>query len=101
MLGCCVSQPYTLDAGAAPAWTFAGVGAVDANGNAALFWRDPDGDVVLWRVQGGTAVTANTLAAGAFAGWTLDAIGHFDADGKSDIFWRVSAGTVAARWLLY
>ena len=97
MNGCTLPQTVTLGGNASPLWTFAGVGTVDAQ-NGAMFWRDQDGDLVLWRLHNGYSVFSNTLKAGTYASWTIAAVGDFNGDGKSDILWRDPGGTKAALW---
>ena len=101
MNGCVAPVTVTLDATASSSWTFAGIGTVEDNHNlpaGAVFWRDGDGDVVLWRLNG-TAIFSKTLAAGSYASWSIAAVADFDGDGYSDILWRDAGGTQAALWL--
>ena len=100
--GCAAPTTTTLGSTADPSWTFAGIGTVEDNHNlpaSGVFWRESDGDVILWRLSG-TAIFSKTLAAAEFASWSIAAIGDFDGDGYSDILWRDAGGTQTALWLI-
>ena len=102
MNGCVAPATITLNATANAAWTFAGIGTVADNQNhpkGGVFWRDSNGDVILWRLNG-TSVFSKTLSAGAYATWSVGAIADFDGDGFSDILWHDAGGTQAALWVL-
>jgi Ca2+-binding RTX toxin-like protein len=66
-----------------------------ADGKSDLLWRNSDGTVVTWQMNGAQA-TSNVIAGGPVpSSWNIvDAHGDYNGDGKSDVLWRNSDGTV-------
>jgi Ca2+-binding RTX toxin-like protein len=59
-----------------------------------ILWRNIDGTVALWQMNGATIASANFVN-NVSNTWTITNTGDFGADGKSDILWRNNDGTVA------
>jgi hypothetical protein len=84
-------------------WSVAGVGDFNADGNADVLWRNSNGSLAIW-LMNGTAITSsggitfNGAAVAPDASWHVVEIGDFNGDGKSDILWRNDSGAVA-EWL--
>ncbi len=96
------SQQVTLGGNAAApdaSWSVAGIGDFDGNGKTDLLWRNVDGSLVLWTMNGSQIATNQTIAlqgapVSPDAGWSVAGIGDFNGDGKSDILWRNTNGSL-------
>jgi hypothetical protein len=87
-----------------PSWHIVGMGDFDGNGTQDILWRNNNGTVVDWTMNGSqitsaAAVTYQGNVAARDSSWQIAGIGDFDGDGKSDILWRNNNGTVA-EWLM-
>ncbi len=87
-----------------PSWTVAGVGDFDADGKADLLWRNSNGSLVAWLMNGSTIagsgfVTVNGNAVAPDPSWHVVEIGDFNGDARTDILWRNDNGQVA-EWLM-
>ena len=83
-------------------WSVAGIGDFNDDDNRDVLWRNADGTLTEWNMNGSTVTSSGLVAAGAAkpdASWSVAGIGDFDADGNSDILWRNSNGTLA-EWFL-
>ncbi len=69
--------------------------ARDFNGDRSsdILWRNTNGDVVLWFMQGGKLTSSADLGV-IPAAWTIAGTGDFNGDGNVDILWRNSNGDV-------
>jgi hypothetical protein len=96
------SQQVTLGGSAASpdaSWSIAGIGDFDGDGKADLLWRNADGSLVEWAMDGSQITSSQTVtlqgtAVMPDAGWSVDGIGDFNGDGKSDILWRNTNGSL-------
>jgi hypothetical protein len=79
-------------------WTIVGTGDFDGDGKTDILWRNSDGTVGLW-LMNGTQVVSTTSFGIVPASWSIFETGDFNGDGKSDILWRNSDGTVGM-WLM-
>jgi hypothetical protein len=70
----------------------------DGDGRTDILWRNVDGSVAAWLVNGLSVVQSSSFGTIA-ADWRIDGTGDLNGDGKSDIVWRNANGTVAA-WLM-
>jgi hypothetical protein len=103
-----VGSAYVTSGGAAvapdPSWTVAGVGDFDADGNADLLWRNANGSLVEWLMNGSTIAASGLVnvsgnAVAPDANWHVVEIGDFNGDARTDILWRNDSGQVA-EWLM-
>jgi Calx-beta domain/FG-GAP-like repeat len=60
-----------------------------------ILWRNIDGTVALWQMNGAAIAAASIVAPGLSNSWKVAGTGDFNADQKSDILWRNIDGTVA------
>jgi Ca2+-binding RTX toxin-like protein len=59
-----------------------------------ILWRNIDGTIALWQMNGATIALANIVSS-IDNSWKIAGTGDFNADSKSDILWRNIDGTVA------
>jgi FG-GAP-like repeat len=59
-----------------------------------ILWRNDNGDVALWQMNGSTLTTGSVFANVSTA-WKIASTGDFNSDGKADILWRNADGQVA------
>jgi hypothetical protein len=100
--GTIVSQAFpTPTPGVPPGldWTIQRVGDFNRDGKSDILFRDTDGTVAIWFMNGGTILNQAfpTPTPGVPPGldWTIQGTGDFNHDGKSDILWRDTDGTVS------
>jgi hypothetical protein len=80
------------------AFAVCAVGQAGAAGTAAaagnqVLWRNANGDVVVWFVNGGAIDSAPDFGT-IPAVWTIQGTGDFNGDGQPDILWRNANGDV-------
>ena len=80
-------------------WSVAGVGDFDGNGKSDILWRDADGTLIDWSMNGSQItssqeVTLGRSAAAPDSSWSIVGVGDFNGDGKSDILWRNTSGNL-------
>jgi hypothetical protein len=83
-----------------PSWSLVGVGDFNGNGTSDVLWRDTNGTLAEWTMNGsqitsGQAVTFQGNAVTLDASWQIAQIGDFTGNGTSDILWRNSDGALA------
>jgi RTX calcium-binding nonapeptide repeat (4 copies)/FG-GAP-like repeat len=59
-----------------------------------ILWRNTNGDVAIWQMDGST-VTTGSVFANVATSWTISNTGDFNGDGRSDILWSNIDGSVA------
>ena len=85
-------------------WSVAGVGDFDGDGNSDILWRNTNGSLAEWQMNGSTIASSDRIT---FAGiavtpdatWHVVEIGDFNGDGSSDVLWRNDNGAMA-QWLM-
>jgi ELWxxDGT repeat protein len=109
MNGSTIASGGVLNAGGAAimpdaSWSVAGVGDFDGDSRSDILWRDSNGTLVDWAMNGSSILSNSLITAGGNAvtpdaSWGVAGIGDFDGDGRADILWRNTSGEVAA-WLM-
>jgi FG-GAP-like repeat len=66
----------------------------NGDGKSDILWRNTDGRVALWQMNGSTLTTGSVFANVSTA-WTISNTGDFNGDSKADILWRNTDGQVA------
>jgi Ca2+-binding RTX toxin-like protein len=74
------------------------VGNFNGDGQGDLLWRNTDGTVGIW-LMNGAAIAAAQNVSGITDDWHIVGIGDFSGDGKGDILWRNNDGTLG-EWQL-
>ncbi len=64
----------------------------NGDGNSDILWRNNDGSVAVWIMDGTAAIAGQ--AGLADPSWHIRGTGDFNADGKSDILWQNDGGRV-------
>jgi hypothetical protein len=85
-------------------WSVAGIGDFNGDHTADVLWRNANGSLVEWLMNGSTiigngAVTSNGVPVAPGANWHIVDVADFNGDGKTDILWRDDSGTVV-QWLM-
>jgi FG-GAP-like repeat len=60
-----------------------------------ILWRNTDGRVAIWQMDGNTILPASAIISTQTADWKIAGTGDFNNDQKSDILWRNNDGRVA------
>jgi hypothetical protein len=68
-------------------------GDFDGDHMADIVWRNDNGSVAIWQMNGG-GVTAGNFLPTVTSDWHILGTGDFNADGKTDILWQNDNGTL-------
>jgi WD40 repeat protein len=82
-------------------WHIQGIGDFNGDGKDDILWRNNDGTVATWQMNGLQVATTAIVAGPAVAptDWHVQGVGDFNGDGKDDILLRHNDGTVGI-WLM-
>ena len=85
-------------------WSVAGIGDFNGDGDDGLLWRNSNGSLATWLMDGSTiqssaAPTYQGSAVSPDSSWSVAGIGDFTGNGDDDILWRQSSGALAL-WLM-
>ncbi len=90
-----------------PSWTIAAITDFNFDGNADILWHGPNGELVVWEMNGSTiassgAVSLNGAAQQLDSSWSIAAVGDFSggADGNTSraALWRNSTTNQLLEW---
>ena len=85
-------------------WSVAGISDFNGDGNADALWRNSDGTVAAWMMNGSVVASSGVANLGGVtikpdASWSIAGTGDFDGDSRADILWRNSDGTLVT-WFM-
>jgi hypothetical protein len=78
-----------------PSWTAIGIGDFDENGENDIVFRNLDGRVGFWMMQGASRINSAVLDSGT--NWQAVAVADLNHDNKPDIIFQNKDGRIAAR----
>jgi FG-GAP-like repeat len=74
------------------------VGDFNSDGKADLLWRNNNGAVTTWLMNGVSVISTAGLI-GADPNWRVSHLGDYNGDGKADLLWRNTDGSITI-WLM-
>ena len=77
---------------------WAAVHDVNGDGKSDLVWRNTNGDVAIWEMNG-AAISATGGLGNVGGTWSIVAVRDFNSDSKFDLLWRDNSGNTAI-WFL-
>ncbi|HVK59994.1 MAG TPA: FG-GAP-like repeat-containing protein [Bdellovibrionales bacterium] len=80
-------------------WTVKGMADVDGVFPKDVIWRNADGRVAIWRMQGSNRVSGAILANTISSDWRLEGVADLDGDNREDLIWRHNDGRIHA-WIM-
>jgi len=88
------SKPVTVETGPLCCGNFNGDGFAD------IFWRNLDGSLFEWWMDGANVIGGGFVDGNLSSYWFLAGFGDFNGDGKTDVLWRNSDTSQAMMWLM-
>src|SRR4029077_9355307 len=81
-------------------WSVAGLGDFNGDGTSDFLWRNQNGTLVDWTMNGSQITSLQTVTFGGSpatpnSSWNVAGIGDFNGDGKDDVLWRNTNGSLA------
>ena len=82
-------------------WRIAGSGDFNADGKADLIWQHANGSLLVWYMNGTTAVGSELLNPGQISDptWRIVGVGDFNGDAKPDLMWQHPSGWLAVWYM--
>jgi hypothetical protein len=71
-----------------------GTGDFNGDGKSDILWRDTNGDVYIWLMNGFQLISSADLGNDPLV-WSIAGVGDCNGDGTNDILWRNTGGDVA------
>ncbi|RZI55124.1 MAG: hypothetical protein EOP14_07055, partial [Pseudomonas sp.] len=95
---CWITGPDTVD----KQWSLAAIGDFNGDFNQDLIWRNTNGQIAIWIMNGANRTQTQILNAPgtttpitiAPSVWNIEGVGYFDGTGKQSLLWRDTAGNI-------
>jgi subtilisin len=90
------STPLNAGKSIPTAWSVAGVGDLNKDGNVDILWHNADGRVLVWLMNGVNFIGSAWLNNGnpVNTAWSAVGVGDFNKDGNEDILWHNVDGRI-------
>ncbi len=75
-------------------WKISGLGDFNADSKSDILWRNDDGDVDMWLMDGPNIRTSSSLGS-VDNSWKIAGTSDFSGDGQDDILWRKDNGSTS------
>jgi hypothetical protein len=81
-------------------WSLAGIGDFNGNGTSDVLWRNTDGTLAEWTMNGSQITSSQFVTfqgnpVDLSSSWSLAGVGDFNGNGTSDVLWHNTDGTLA------
>jgi alkaline phosphatase len=84
----------------AASWKAVGTGDFNGDGKADVLWRNDDGSIALWQMNGTAVTSTATSTSSLSSNWKAAGTGDFNGDGKTDVLWRNTTTNAAVVWTM-
>src|SRR5215475_4051733 len=105
MTGATIGASSVLNAGGIvtkpdATWSVVGTGDFDGDTRADILWRNTDGSLAEWRMNGSNVVSSGFVTSAGTpvkpdSSWSVAGIGDFNGDNRRDVLWRNTDGSLA------